>query len=451
MQIFISHTHGDVGLVDAFRDLVGGIFDDEVTLRYSSSSRLGEGIAPGMDWLSWIQEQVRQSDLTIVLLTSESIHKPWVLWETGAVTGVSLASPPAREPEQRPTVVPLLMGIDAEQIPSPLRALQATYGDGPGIEPLVTVINALGSRIRERQLKQLFDANLDPYLRRVEAVLRERPLPLDEAAVAEWIDRLDGLRRQKRSAEVGHHHAAMLRAFAAEGRGEGARLDVRLHRRLGEMYLEGGRPELAAQELAKAVALTRGRDLYLLHRLGMAQLDAKRLDQAQATLEAIEAVGGDATRIDPEVAGLKARYHRELWKRDQVRADLVRARDAYRDALDASERVGNRSYYLADNVGQLSLMLGDRDQARAAFQRARDFIAGSTERSVWSYATLASACFAVGEQAEGLRALASVRAQDPDPRTVRSIEEGLGRLRDGLEVEPTVFEGWIATLHGRAA
>ncbi|MEM9463022.1 MAG: toll/interleukin-1 receptor domain-containing protein [Myxococcota bacterium] len=451
MNIFVSHTHVDRPIVDALRGLLKELFDERVELRYSSSSTRGEGVGPGDAWLSWIQGQVRDSDLTFVLLTAESVRKPWLLWETGAVTGVSLAnaSPGAEDMERRFAVVPILVGIQIEQIPSPLRSLHAVYGDSEAIKPLVEMINErLGFVVPARFMPDVFPPKVASYLEKLKEVLSERPLPLSEPAVAEWLDRLDDLRAQKRSAEVGHYHRAILRAFTSETNRD-ALLDLRLHRRLGEMYMDGNQPERAVDELRKAFTLSNDKDLFILHKLGLAYLQAQRLDDASQIIADIERLDPQAGTTNPEIAGLLGRFYRDRWKRNGFQDDLVRARDAYAAALEASERVGQRSYYMADNVGQLCLLLGETQQALAAFEKSREFIDKGHEQSLWAYASLASACFAVNDQQRGFAAIERLRAMEPDSWVLESITGGLERIRDGLAIEATTYERWRSRLHGQ--
>lgn len=454
MKIFVSHTHADVQIVNALRDFLKEFFGERVKLRYSSSPTHEEGVSPGEDWLSWIQQQVRESELTLVLLTAESVGKPWVLWETGAVTGVSLASSSlgAEGVKRKSLVVPIVAGIQIEQIPSPLRSLNAVYGDSEGIKSLIEMINEKLRFVVPRQLMpDVFSLKVAIYLERLKEVLSERPLPLNEPAVVEWLDRLDELRAKKRSAEVVHYHRAIQRAFTSETNRD-ALLDLRLHRRLGEMFMEGNQPARAIKELKKASTLSNGKDLFILHKLGLAYLQAQRLDDASEIIGDIEQLDPQAGTTNPEIAGLRGRFYRERWEQDGVQDDLVRARDAYAAALEAGERVGQRSYYMADNVGQLCLLLGEKEPALAAFKKSREFIEKGQEQSLWAFASLASACFAINDQndqEQGFAAIDRLRAMGPEPRELESIAGGLERIREGLAIEDTTYELWRSRLYGQ--
>jgi hypothetical protein len=83
------------------------------------------GIAAGSGWLDWIHDQVRGSKFTAVLLTPNSVDKPWLMWEAGTVSGVSLAT------REASTIIPRLSPVD-----------------GTGAQS--TTIAASGSRRRSR-------------------------------------------------------------------------------------------------------------------------------------------------------------------------------------------------------------------------------------------------------------------------------------------------------------
>lgn len=58
----------------------------------------------------------------------------------------------------------------------------------------------------------------------------------------------------------------------------------------------------------------------------------------------------------------------------------------------------------------MSLLLGEREAALAAFKVAEEIIRGGSENSVWSNATLASAALARGDEDAALEALGKAKA-----------------------------------------
>ena len=68
-KVFVSHSSIDKALVDALHELITAAFSDDVEIKYSTASVASGGIAAGQSWLEWIHPQIRESDLTIALLT----------------------------------------------------------------------------------------------------------------------------------------------------------------------------------------------------------------------------------------------------------------------------------------------------------------------------------------------------------------------------------------------
>ncbi len=427
-KIFLSHTHDDRGLAHALRDLFKDTFGDRIELRYSSDSSRRGGVAPGANWLEWISEAVKECDLTFVLLTPRSVGKPWVLWESGAVAGAALAT------KKSASVVPVLYRMRFEDIPQPLQQLQAAQGETEeGLERLLQLIDETTTKFTPVMFKTVLDSQVPTYFKTVESALIDQPLPLDEAQVSEWINRLDRLKTAGRISEVGHVHRAL--QIATGGRAGERLLDLRIHRRLAELYLESRQLRPAIEQFEFALRLA-PRDIYLLHQLGLAYLEARELERASETLRRVAILDPEANNAFPEMAGFNGRLHRERWKQSGNLEDLRKARDAYAVVLDAQPN----SYFLADNVGQISLTLGEKDRAKTAFQLAKSIIERSGERSVWSLATLATSALVLGEDIEVH--LKAIHALGPAPREVESIVGGLQRVQQSLGLSADLHVGW---------
>jgi tetratricopeptide (TPR) repeat protein len=108
------------------------------------------------------------------------------------------------------------------------------------------------------------------------------------------------------------------------------------------------------------------RDIFLMHKQGLAMLDQGNEAGALAMLEQLLSVDAEAVRWSTAVAGLKGRPMWQRYQRNSDRKDLATARDAYAAGLEANPH----SHYMADNVGQHSLLLGEADAAKAAFSTA---------------------------------------------------------------------------------
>lgn len=442
VKIFVSHAHVDAALAAALKTLLTNIFDD-VEVDYSSDPSAGGGIEAGSNWLQWILGKVRSCNVAVVMLTPESLSRPWLMWESGAVNGIGLALGEQRQ------IVPLLFRVNRENLTGPLSHLQAEQGETEqGIRRVVLAVwDLLGKKPREEKLDLLFGAALSGYLKQIQGVLQDRPQSLNEGSVQEWCERLDALRRAGRRTEVGHVHRALLLSVGpAADDADQVPLDVRLHRRLGELYLDAGRGREAAVQFDLALRLF-SRDVFLLHKLALAQLQARDRGSALGTLKRIEEVDQTAVFENPEVAGLKGRLYREEWQATSNESDLRTARDAYQVALTHSPE----SYYMASNVGELSLALDERKAADHAYQQAVDAIRRTGERTWWSLTTLASAAIVRGDEEEAIALLGEAGALGPPARDAESIRQGLKRLQTYLKVPADAAAGWLGALAGGQA
>src|SRR3712207_1505893 len=148
VKVFVSHAHADAALAAAVQTLVGMVLD-EVDVDYSSDPSAGGGIEAGTNWLQWILDKIKSCDLAIVVLTPESLSRPWLMWESGAVNGIALAL------EQRRQIVPLLFRVNRENLAGPLSHLQAESGETQqGVRRLAVAIWELRGR---KPGQQLFD------------------------------------------------------------------------------------------------------------------------------------------------------------------------------------------------------------------------------------------------------------------------------------------------------
>jgi hypothetical protein len=163
LKVFVSHSSTDKQLVDALRELITAAFSNEVEILYSTASVASGGIAAGQSWLEWIHQQIRESDLTIALLTPLSRAQPWLMWEAGAVSGLGLSRGSAIP------VVPLLYGIRQEDVPSPLGQSQTKSGtEAKDICDLLDSLQLAGQLTYASDLD--LPALIDTYLKAVREI-----------------------------------------------------------------------------------------------------------------------------------------------------------------------------------------------------------------------------------------------------------------------------------------
>jgi len=436
-SVFLSHSHADHEVARAFKKLIEDCFPGHIEVKASSSAPSEGGIAVGSNWLDWIHNQVRGSKFTAVLLTPNSINKPWIMWETGAVSGISLAT---REPS---SVMPIIYRLSMEQVPSPLQYLQAARGEDRESMKRVLETMKRSTPLRDDQFRQFIEMCIPPYLDNVACALIETPPPLTESAVHDWLDRIAYFEQTDRRSEIGQLHRAMVSVFAPGDNAFKTPLDVRLHRRLGDIYLFGKRSEDAVKQYDLALQLS-PRDIFLLHKKGLALLETGDEPGAQKTLERLLEIDPNATRWSTEIAGMKGRLFWQKYQTTGSKSDLRAARDAYADGLDFNAD----SHYMADNVGQLSLLLGEPDRARDAFEKGLAAIEKTGDRGYWAMATKASCHFGLRNSKAGLAALRQVPTLHPEPAALNSIERGLRRLHLGLRGTDEELNLWLNTLAG---
>jgi hypothetical protein len=173
LSIFLSHSHHDQAIAGALASLVDQIFGDQVTVDYSSDQTADGGIPPGAEWLPWIVKHITAAKRTFVLLTPNSMQRPWVLWESGAAAGVALGA------RKRSPVVPIAFGIKDNDIPSPFSSKQVIHGDAAvGITRLLQDLNkALGKPLPDTPFSLTVDKCLPPFLARIAEALESSSPP----------------------------------------------------------------------------------------------------------------------------------------------------------------------------------------------------------------------------------------------------------------------------------
>lgn len=434
-RVFLSHSHTDKDVAGALRVLLESCLPGHVEVMASSASPGEGGVPSGGDWFDWIRRQVTDSGVTVVLLTPASLNKPWLMWEAGAVAGVSLA-------REHPTpIVPLLYRLSAELIPSPLRSRQAVLGeDGDSLRQMLETVRAM-TKMPAASMASLARDAIPAYLAAVRQALADRPPSLTESCVQDWLDRITYFERTHRRSEIAQIHSALVNVFARGDNAFDTPLDVRLHRRLGDIYLFSKNAAEADRQYALALQLS-PRDIFLLHKRGLALLERGDEPGAEAMLAQLVEVDPRAVRWSTEVAGMKGRLHWQRHLRSNDRRDLLAARDAYAEGL-----AGNpNSHYMADNVGQLSLLLGEPDAARVAFEAALAALAHTGDSGYWAVATRATALLGLGREAEGLQALAEVPRLQPEPAAMDSIRRGVRRLHTAMALPRERLDTWLAAL-----
>ena len=419
--LFISHNAADRPYAKALECAIHELVDSEslIQVRYSTSDEAGP--QGGEKWREWIYRQVVEARTALIVVTPHSLGKPWLLWEAGACWGAALAQSGVgrttsdgrvTDLDQR-LIVSIAYGLTENECPDPLRGNQIILGTYPErIKYLLQRI--LQTHCVPQQLLfragEHMQAVLDRYLAAVHKALLQTPSPVNEASVQDWLSRLDNLVKGERLSELDGFQRWMTLAFGRDGEAAGVPIDVRLHRRLGEMYLARKDFDRACDQfdLARRAA---PRDIYVLRPLveaNMKRLLADRIaaqettarEKIQEYLMAIEDLDSQAFVTAPEAAALYGKYLRRVLGRPEQAAEV------YTKALQNNPS----SYYLADLLAQTQLELGLNDEAKATYRQALEIIDRIGENNVWIHGTAAAAHLALGDAEGALKCIGAIAA-----------------------------------------
>lgn len=430
-RVFISHTHGDQPIADALSDLLTSLFGDTFNINYSSKEELKGGIAPGEDWQRWIGTQVKDTDVALLVLTPNSIQKPWVLWEAGAVAGAIAA----RVTDDRARkIYPVVYELKSNEIPDPFRRLQVVLGTDQKemtklVEDLTNLVEDDFSRADMRKIGVKMGECILTYLTTMKEVVLKLPLVVTEDSVQEWLSRLGELQKEGRFTEAGVLENWLNIAFGRDEKDRARPLDLRLHRQLGEIYALGQQPHDATRqfELARQLA---PRDIFLLRRLGKAYLDQGAKAEAEKVLERIAEFDPKAFERNAETAALKARWYRE-------NGDRLGERDVLKQAY------GNNpsSYYLGDLLGQVQLDLDETDEARLTYRQVLQTLEKLPDQNVWTAATALTAVIVLADKEQRIdQQTRELRRLRPSREQLASIERGLGRVIERIGADPSILQ-----------
>lgn len=435
--LFISHNAADrpfaVALQQALQELAGSL--DRIDIRFSTSEQSGP--QGGDKWRDWIYRQVVEARSALIVVSPHALAKPWLLWEAGACRGAALAQLAAAGATVgtlgNRQIVSIAYGLSDQACPDPLRGDQIVPGDDAGRMRALfkRVLRAFG--IAGDDLVDAVERMpevMPRYLAAVRAAMLRAPSLVNEANIQDWLARLDALVRGDRLSELDGYVRWMTLAFGRDVDGEidpaAAPIDVRLHRRLGELYLARRQLRPAIEQLRLAWRLA-PRDIYVLRPLVEASM--KRLLQADAgddavlrsdletQLAAVRELDSRAYEANPDAAAQYAKYLRRV--KNQAGQAL--------EVLLAGLRATPDSYYLADLIAQAQLEMGRIDEARASHGQALSIIESLDERNLWTHATAAAACVTLGRPADARTHLLALRelAEPPSQAQLETIASSL--------------------------
>jgi tetratricopeptide (TPR) repeat protein len=464
--LFISHNATDRPYAVALQEAIHGLLDRDKTLidvRYSTSSE--DGPQGGEKWREWIYRQVVEARTALIVVTPQALGKPWLLWEAGACWGAALAQKAnggvvSDDTDSRGLSalgkrlnVSIAYGLSENECPDPLRGDQIVLGNNRErmdylLRRILQVHDVPGNVLLNAGAHM--EEVLNRYLAAVRTALLQAPSQVNEANVQDWLSRLEKLVQSNRLSELPGFQRWMTLAFGRDGEASGIPIDVRLHRRLGELYLaqKDYAPAVEQLNLARRAA---PRDVYVLRPL--AEVSMKRLladsaaaqataarEEIQSLLDAIQDLDKQAFVAMPDAAALYGKYLR------RVIGDPERAVEVYAEALNAN----GDSYYLADLLGQTQLELDRKDDARKTYARALDIIGRLGESNVWTLATAASACLVLGDADATRRHLMAIAALGHRQSEIDAIQGGLREIAQRLGLAQSSLDALLLATTSRS-
>jgi len=115
LKIFISHAAADAPLAKYLEETLINLDQTVTVFRTSRPAQLTAGVS----WFREIEDNLRAATAYLVVLTPNSVDRPWILFETGAAWFSNR------------TLVPAVAGLERSTIKEPLRLLQLLSIENP--------------------------------------------------------------------------------------------------------------------------------------------------------------------------------------------------------------------------------------------------------------------------------------------------------------------------------
>lgn len=112
-KIFLSHVSSDEKIAKVLAETLSRISLNQISIWFSSDHSPSGGLRPGQVWMEEIKSRLVASHITLVLLTPNSLDRPWLYFESGY--GFS---------NRKGQVIPLCFGMKSSQVPLPLAIFQ---------------------------------------------------------------------------------------------------------------------------------------------------------------------------------------------------------------------------------------------------------------------------------------------------------------------------------------
>ena len=165
MRVFISHSHEEQKLAEAWSSLFKGIAYGLIDTWYSSDQAPAGGMGPGR-WREKIGRELEGAEVVLAIFTPESVNRPWIFFESAFALGLA----PSK------VVIPIVYYMDMAALPSPLQDLQSYYGDDRNqvIDLCKRLCRPKPAESVDPERVKRWSPDLDSYIEQIEAHRAER-------------------------------------------------------------------------------------------------------------------------------------------------------------------------------------------------------------------------------------------------------------------------------------
>jgi len=428
LNIFISHYAAEAELAMAWKKLLEDLSLGMIRVWYSSEQNPGGGVPIG-DWRTTLYTRLRECDIVLAIQTRVSNGRPWIMWECGVASSV----------EKVRKIIPILYSIERGKLGNPIADYQAFEGDNA--EQVRELCNRL--LVEEAKLRRYSKGALTPhikaYMSAVQIASPQQHHVSREENIAYWREHLVRFVNEGRADELDNQRELMYRSLVKEP------LSLPIHELLSLYLHEQKKYAKAHEEVDFALAFS-PKNIALLHRKALILLGEEEYAEAQKPIEEIIKLDRQLS-VNPDIAGLQGRLHRELWTLTKNTGELDAAVDAYLRAYKADPT----AYYPGSNAAELLVIRGRTDEGKEIFSAVLatcQYLQALSTVTFWVDFTAGAACFALGKSDDAVREYEQGIRRNPAPVQWQR-ESALGsvdRLAKVLQSPPEVVERIKAVL-----
>jgi len=420
-KILISHAHDEKGLASAWKELIETISSGAIEVWFSSDTHASGGIAVGQEWRQDLFRKLAESDFILAIQTPFSFTRPWIMWECGVASGVDKVR----------GIIPIVYLMGSGDLANPLSTYQVYQGEDP--ERVREVCERLAHAARLTPATFILDEAIKMYLRAVDLHRPRKPLRTEQMLL--WRDRFEKLIQSGRANEVMPMRQLMYTSLTKPFQP----VEPTIHELLSRILIEQREYMAAIEEVDYALTLIED-DVQLLHRKALAVVELQNLQEAEDLVKHIISLNEDLS-LNPEIASLQGRIHRERWELTRESPELDAAIAAYYRAYEADKA----QYYPGINAAELALAKGDMDLAQQIFQEVIDACKEHQKWPVVSYwvdFTVGAAYLGQGKIDAAIAAYTQglQRLPAPPPRDRQSSAKGAARMATARKLPNEVAE-----------